>query len=38
MADKEQPPPNNRVRIGILIASVLFGVAWAVITLLLGKE
>jgi hypothetical protein len=38
MAEKEQPPPNNRVRIGILIASVLFGVAWAVITLLLGKE
>jgi hypothetical protein len=37
MAEKEQPP-NNRVRIGILIASVLFGVAWAVITLLLGKE
>lgn len=37
MAEKEQPP-NNRVRISILIASVLFGVAWAVITLLLGKE
>jgi hypothetical protein len=34
----EQQPPNNRVRIGILIASILFGVAWAVITLLLGKE
>jgi hypothetical protein len=38
MAEKEQPPSNSRVRIGILIASLLFGVAWAVITLLLGKE
>jgi hypothetical protein len=26
------------VRIGILIASLIFGVAWAVVTLLLGKE
>jgi hypothetical protein len=37
MGAKEQPP-DNRVRIGILLASIIFGVAWAVITLLLGKE
>ena len=35
---KEQQPPNNRVRVGILIASVIFGVAWAVVTLLVGKN
>jgi hypothetical protein len=34
----EKQPPNNRMRIGILLASILFGVAWAVISLLLGKE
>ena len=34
----EQQPPNNRIRIGIVLASILFGVAWAVITLLFGKE
>jgi hypothetical protein len=34
----EPQPPNNRVRIGILIASLIFGVVWAVVTLLLGKE
>ena len=34
----EPQPPNNRIRIGIIVASILFGVAWAVVTLLLGKE
>jgi len=34
----EQQPSNNRIRIGIVLASILFGVAWAVITLLFGKE
>jgi hypothetical protein len=34
----EQKPPDNRIRIGIVLASILFGVAWAVITLLLGKD
>ena len=34
----QQQPPNNRVKIGILIASLIFGVAWAVVTILLGKN
>ena len=34
----EQQPPNNRVRIGILLVSILLGVAWAVITVLLAKN
>lgn len=37
MGEKEQPP-NNRVKIGILIASLIFGVAWAVVTILIGKN
>jgi len=35
---KEQEPTNNRVRVGILIASVVFGVVWAVIMILIGKN
>ncbi len=34
----EPQPPSNRVRIGIIIASLILGVAWAVISLLLGPE
>ena len=34
----EKQPPSNRVKIGILIASLVFGVAWAVVTILLGKN
>ena len=34
----KQQPPNNRVRIGILIASILFGVAWAIVSVLLSKN
>jgi hypothetical protein len=35
---KEEQKTNNRVRIGILIASLVFGVAWAVIMILIGKN
>jgi len=35
---KEQQPTNNRVRVGIIIASLIFGVAWAVIMILIGKN
>ena len=33
-----QQPLNNRVRIGILVASILFGVAWAIVSVLLSKN
>jgi len=33
----EQQPTNNRVMVGIIIASVVFGVAWAIIMILIGK-
>jgi len=35
---KEPQPTNNRVRVGIIIASLIFGVAWAVIMILIGKN
>jgi hypothetical protein len=35
---KELQPTNNRVRVGIIIASLIFGVAWAVIMILIGKD
>ncbi len=35
---QKQETPNNRVKIGILIASLIFGVAWAVVTILIGKN
>jgi hypothetical protein len=35
---KEPQATNNRVRLGILIASLVFGVAWAVIMILIGKN
>jgi len=35
---KEPQPTNNRVRVGIIIASLIFGVAWAVIMILIGKD
>ena len=34
----ELQPTNNRVRAGIIIASVIFGLAWAVIMILIGKD
>ena len=34
----EEQKTNNRVRIGILIASVIFGLAWGIIMILIGKN
>ena len=41
--EKEEPmsaqqPQSNRMRIGILIASLIFGVIWALFSLLLSKD
>ena len=33
-----QQPQSNRMRIGILIASLIFGVIWALFSLLLSKH
>ena len=34
----EEHKTHNRVRIGILIASVVFGLAWGIIMILIGKN